>query len=213
MVWTKYVPTYKRLFFYRKTKRYEQTRREFYQSRNLLNTPASFQQVFTNHRSQSQESHKEIKFYGLRFNSTTKECKKCLGKPNFIDAKQEIITGINTYFYRLQIKGVKYILQIHFYKDCFFYAQMEIREGNLKIKKEIRNLIYRKYEIESLTSFGAIIDSNNNQLLLKEDIVQNITYITGNKQILSEIKKDFMNREESKNSSLNQKLQWLIDVM
>ena len=66
---------------------------------------------------------------------------------------------------------------------------MEIREGNLKIKKEIRNLIYRKYEIESLTSFGAIIDSNNNQLLLKEDIVQNITYITGNKQILSEIKK------------------------
>ncbi len=213
MVMTGNTPAYKRLLFYKQSRLYKQSKKEFYEGRNLLTTSSSFSQVFTNNRLESQESNKEIKFYGLAFGSSTKDCKKRLGKPNYIDSRSPVIRGLKTFFYRLHIKGIKCILQVHFYQDQFFFGQMEIREGNTAVKNEIARLLCQKYEIESEVWHGTIIDSSQNQLIIKEDIVPSIAYITGDQFVLDSIKKSLLKKLKERNVSFNQKLEWLIDVV
>lgn len=213
MVWTKTRPTSKRLMFFRQSKLYKQSKKEFYEGRNLLTSSTSFSQLFVNHKLESQPTPKNIKFYGLEFGEKTKECRKKLGKPNFIDSRTFVTKGLKTYFYRLQIKGVKCILQVHFYQDQFFYGQMEIREGNLEVKKQISQLLCQKYDIESEHWQGAIVDQEENQLLIKEDIIPSISYLTGDQQILGEIKKALLKKAQEKNVSFNQKFEWLLDLI
>ena len=213
MVWTKANTSNKGLFFYRRSSSYKQSRKEFYEGRNLLSNSRSFGQVFANHRLESQQSAKEIKFYGLAFGSSSRACRKRLGKPNYVDSRSPVIKGLKTYFYRLHIKGVKCILQIHFFQDAFFFGQMEIREGNTEVKKEISKLLCQKYEIESDVWHGAIVDSMANQLLIKEDIVPSISYITGETEILLKIKHALLQKVKQKNINFNQKLEWLLDVV
>lgn len=213
MVWTKIRPTSKRLMFFRQSKLYKQSKKEFYEGRNLLTSSSSFSQLFVNHKLESQPSQKNIKFYGLAFGAKTKECRKRLGKPNFIDSRSLVIKGLKTFFYRIQIKGVKCILQVHFYQDQFFFGQMEIREGNLEIKKQISQLLCQKYEIESEHWQGAIVDHEGNQLLIKEDIIPSISYLTSNQQILGNIKQTLLNKVKEKNLSFNQKFEWLLDIV
>ncbi len=108
---------------------------------------------------------------------------------------------------------MKCILQVHFYQDQFFFGQMEIREGNVEVKKQIGQLLCQKYEIESDHWQGAIVDTQSNQLLIKEDIVPSITYLTGDQRVLEEIKTTLLDKVKEKRLSFNHKLDWLIDIV
>ena len=204
---------YKRLFFLKKSRLYKQSKKDFYTGKNLLTSSSSFGQIFKNHRLESQQANKSIKFYGLEFGSSTKTCRKRLGKPNYIERESSVMGGLKAYFYRLRMKGIRCILQIHFYQDQFFFGQMEIREGNTALKNDINKLLCEKYGIETGVWHGTIADKDNNQLIIKEDTVPNITYVTGDQVLLQDIRQSLIKKLKTKDVTFNQRLEWLIDAI
>ena len=77
---------------------------------------------------------------------------------------------------------------MHYYKDQFFYGKMEIKDNDPVAKRVIGQLVCQKYNISEQDWTGSIIDRNQNKILIKENIVPNVCYITGDKVLINEIR-------------------------
>lgn len=132
MVWTRKRPTSKRLLFYKQSKLYKQSKKEFYEGRNLLTSSSSFSQLFVNHKLDSQSSHKDIKFYGLSFGSKTRDCRKRLGKPNFIDSRSLVIKGIKLISTDFKSKVWNASYKFTSTKTSSFLDKWKLEKGMLK---------------------------------------------------------------------------------
>lgn len=189
MMWTLSIPDFPWLFG-KKRRLYNQSRTDFYEGRNSLTTHTSLNAILNFNQLDSLSTSKPIQFYGLQFGQSYKETIKKLGKPNFVDKRRLAVKQQKTIFYRLTIKEVKCILQIHFFQDQFFYGKMELRGSNPTAKRDIGLLVCQKYGITEENWTGSILDPSGNLILIKENIVPNICYITGNKQIVQALRNE-----------------------
>ena len=152
-------------------------REDFYQSRNVLNVSSSFNfhkdEYFKNH-----STSKEIKFYGVSFGKSEKEIKRIFGKPNFLQKKGLPLDSQVTLFYKLNIKGIKCILQMHLYENELFFAQIQVRDANPELRDIFLNLFKLKYKVDDLGWNETIKDNSGSRIALKDDIVPKASFFT-----------------------------------
>lgn len=187
-MWTLSFPDFPLLFGSKKRRLYKQSRADFYEGRNALVSCASFDSILNLNHLESLGTEKGIQFYGLSFGQSVKATIQKLGKPNYVDNRKLALKNQKTIYYRLTIKEERCILQMHYYKDQFFFGKMEIKGNNPVAKRDIGQLVCQKYGISQQDWTGSIIDSNQNKILIKENIVPNVCYISGDKDLLNEIR-------------------------
>ncbi len=107
-----------------------------------------------------------------------------------MDNRKLALKHQKTIYYRLTIKEERCILQMHYYKDQFFFGKMEIKGNDPVAKRAIGQLVCQKYNIAQQDWTGSIIDSNHNKILIKENMVANVCYITGDKVLMNEIRSE-----------------------
>ena len=176
-------------FSSKKRRRHHQSRVDFYEGRNALVSKTSFESIFNSHNLDTALStNKSIRFFGIRFGQSLKEAIKKLGKPNYKDQRPLSLKQHNTIYYRLTIKEVKCILQLHFYQDSFFFGKMEIRSSNPQIKRDIAELVCQKYGVSEKNWIGSIFDENGHKINIKQNIIPSVSYVTGDQEIIVAIK-------------------------
>ncbi|MFY0591046.1 hypothetical protein [Roseivirga sp.] len=201
-------------FSSKKRKRYHQSRVDFYEGRNALVSSSSFSKLFNTYNIDTTlKTDKPIRFFGLEFGQTLKETIKKLGKPNYKDKRTFCLNKHATIYYRLSIKEVKCILQIHFYQDQFFFGKMEIRSSNPQAKRDIGALVCQKYGISEKDWIGSIADEQGNNIEIKQNIVPSVTYLTGNKELIKSIKQELAPVKKPKRYSRLEQTELLLDMV
>jgi hypothetical protein len=181
-MWTLSFPNIPMLFGSKKRRIYKQSRSDFYEGRNALLSHVSFDSILNLNHLESIDTEKGVQFYGLSFGQTLKETIRKLGKPNYVDNRKLALKHQKTIYYRLTIKEERCILQMH------YYSKMEIKGNDPVAKRVIGQLVCQKYNISQQDWTGSIIDSNHNKILIKENMVPNVCYITGDKVLMNEIR-------------------------
>ncbi|OEJ99857.1 hypothetical protein [Roseivirga misakiensis] len=198
----------------KKRRRYQQSRIDFYEGRNALVSRSSFSVLFNSHdATPSRDTEKPIRFFGLEFGQSVKETIKKLGKPNYKDKRTLCLDKHTTIYYRLMIKQVKCILQMHYYQDQFFFGKMEIRSSNPQTKRDISALVCQKYGISENDWTGAIIDQNSNKVHIKQNMVPSVIYVTGNQFLLNRIKLELVPVQSTKRYSRLEQSELLLDMV
>lgn len=169
--------------FARKRYRYLQSRESFYEGRNYLSSYGRLESLVSGPSTDQIATQKNIKFYGLNFGASLKQAISRLGKPNFTSKSNSLLTKHRTIYYRITISKVKCILQLHFLQDQFFLGLIEIRSLNEEFKKEVSDLIRKKYGIDNTNWVGKIVDDTQNKIELKDDIVPYIVYQSGSREV------------------------------
>lgn len=207
-------PDFQWVFGSKKRRLYRQSRLDFYEGRNALTSTASFHKILnSNNLDASLSTEKCIKFYGLYFGQSLKETIKKLGKPNYKDKRTLVLKNQVTIYYRLTIKEVKCILQMHFYKDQFFFGKMEIRNSNPSVKRDIGELVCQKYGVNEKDWTGSIFDDDGNKVLIKQNIIPNVCYITGDKTLTAALKMELNLIEQPKKYRRREQTELLLDMV
>ncbi len=196
----------------RKNRLYFQSRVDFYTGRNSLTHTTSLKNIISQQSINSSCSINNIAIQDIDFGISSKELLKIKGKPNFIQKKGLASDNLKTFFYRESLKGVKCILQFHFYNDQFFYGHMELRHNKCGFKEEIEELIKNKYGIDQIRN-GAIIDQSGNKIYFKNDIIPSLSYITGDKHIKESIRKELNKRESISNRKSSMQMAQILDLI
>lgn len=207
-------PDFPWVFGSKKRRLYRQSRVDFYEGRNALASTSSFNNILTSNTiDASLSTDKRIKFYGLYFGQSLKETIKKLGKPNYKDKRSLVLKNQVTIYYRLTIKEVKCILQMHFYKDEFFFGKMEIRSSNPTVKRDIGELVCQKYGITEKDWTGSIFDNDGNKVLIKQNMIPNVCYITGDKTLIAALKMELNLIEQPKKYRRSGQTELLLDMV
>lgn len=177
----------------KRRKLYYLGKEDFYQSRNALNVSSAFN-FHKDQSTQTNSTEQEIKFYGLNFGKSEKEIKRVFGRPNFRQKSGLPLDKQLTLFYKLNIKGIKCILQMHLYNDKMFFAQIQLRDANTEIRSVFLQLFELKYKIESLEWNQSIKDHKGARIMLKDDIVPKANFFSSDSSIWSEINSEFKKR-------------------
>ncbi|GAB5527657.1 MAG: hypothetical protein Roseis2KO_55290 [Roseivirga sp.] len=174
--------------FTRKRNRYLQSRESFYEGRNYLSNAERLKSFVSGTSTDQIITRKPIKFYGLEFGTSVKEATSHLGKPNYTSKKSSLLSRHKTIYYRINIAQVKCILQLHFLHDEFFLGLIEIRSFGLEFKKEVADLVRKKYNIDNENWEGKIVDDARHKIELKNNVVPYIVYQSGNSEIKESIR-------------------------
>lgn len=174
--------------FTRKRNRYLQSRESFYEGRNYLSNVERLKGLVSGTSANQIVTRKTIKFYGLDFGASLKEAIGHLGKPNYTSKKSSLLSRHKTIYYRINIAKVKCILQLHFLHDQFFLGLIEVRSFGLEFKKEVADLVRKKYKIDNENWEGKIVDDTRHKIELKNNIVPYIVYQSGHAEIRERIR-------------------------
>lgn len=196
----------------RKKRLYRQSKVDFYQSRNVLSTIAAFDPLLNLNHLDSYSTEKEIRFYGLPFGTSYKEAIRKLGRPNYVEKSNLPNKYQRAIFYRIRIKEVNCILQMHFFTDQFFFGQIEIRDISEKRKREIAQLLCKKYSVDDENWTGEIVDKSGNTISIRHNMIPSVSYLTGDQQLMRNIKVE-VQAERKKKYKTAQEPQWLLDMV
>lgn len=212
-MWTLSKPEFLWPFVSEKKRLYRQSRVDFYQGKNALSSHTTLNSVININNLDARSTEKNIQFYGLTFGQSIKDTIQKLGKPNYIDKRKLVSKNQKTIYYRLTIKGVKCILQMHYYKDQFFFGKMEISSSSVDIKKDLGQLVCQKYGITSENWTGSIIDSSNNIVLIKDNFIPNMSYISGDKDLFEQIRIELASVEKVNKYRRSGQTELLLDMI
>ena len=173
---------------------------DFYQSRNVLHSPTSFnfhREVYNNNHTTS----KPIRFYGNAFGSSLKDITKVFGRPNYKQRNNLPLSTQTTVFYKLNIRGIKCILQMHLYNGQMFFAQIQLRDLNDRLKDQFVELFKMKYGLTDLKWNETIEDQNHCKIALKDDVVPKASFFSGDQEIWESITKELDEKTYRENHS------------
>jgi hypothetical protein len=177
------------IFTFRKeSSNYRRSRRDFYEGKNYLSHHERIKTIIQSTSSRLLNIEKPIKFYGLEFGSTYKEAIRHLGKPNYVTQGKMPVKDLKSIFYRLNVSGVKCILQLHFLEKKFFLGVIEISNSIVGQENEISNLVRDKYEIADYNWLGLIQDEGANTIELCEGMIKRIIYTSGDPSFKEKLK-------------------------
>jgi hypothetical protein len=199
--------------FSRRRNRYLQNRESFYEGRNYLSNYERLKSLVSGTSTNQISTKKPIKFYGLEFGASLKQAMSHLGKPNYVSKKNSLMSKHKTIYYRITIAQVKCILQLHFLQDKFFLGVIEIRRASEEFKREITDLIRRKYNIENDNWVGKIVDNNAHKIELKDDIVPYIMYQSGHAMVKESIKSQMMEISNTKQKYYDKRSDLILEMI
>jgi hypothetical protein len=187
------------IFRSKKRKLYYLEKEDFYHSLNALNVASAFS--FNKQTSHGDfNTAKPIKFYRLEFGASVKDAKKLFGKPNFIQHKNLPLKSQQTLFYKFSIKGIKSIIQMHFYEDELFFAQIQLRSHNNQLKDIFLNLFKIKHALHNLDWNQTVKDESGNTIILKDDVTPKVSFVSYNQALWSNINHELNHLVEKNNN-------------
>lgn len=199
--------------FTRKRNRYLQNRESFYEGRNYLSNYGRLQSLVSGTSTNQISTQKAIKFYGLDFGASLKQAINHLGKPNYTSKRSSLLNKHKSIYYRITIARVKCILQLHFLHDKFFLGLIEIRSFSQEFKKEVADLIRKKYNIDNENWVGKIVDGGKHKIELKNDIVPYIMYQSGNEDLKEQIRLELTKFSHTKQKYYDKRSDLILEMI
>ncbi len=159
----------------------------FYDRENLIQTIEELNHVLSYlGSSDCTKTNSEILFQGKQLDSINKkDLEKKFGEESFILEANNIFPNHEVYYYRITSEHLKFLIQLHFVKDQFFFAATKVYAETLMSKKDIQNVIghiKNKYYPEATedTMNFSIEDPKGNVLFTRDDIYYYIKYLPNN---------------------------------
>ena len=196
-------------FIRKKGATYQQGRSEYYKVLNVLSSNASVESLKQIKFSAEKSLSVPIRCFGVVFEATEKEIRKKLGKANYRQQRVLGLPQLTTLFYKLKIKGIRCILEIHLYKKNVFCLHLLMKNGSQDERNEFLNSLARLYKTNKIDWGDKVIGKNGNVLYCQNDVTPRLTFLTGNKNYLESISADMKPKErESKSGYTLRQLDW-----
>ena len=186
-------------FFKKLTKEAPKKGSSFYDRENLIQTIDELTNMLNQLNSDSHILTKsDIVFQGFDLSSINiKNLEKDFEEEDFILEPNSGISNHKIFFYKITSDHLKFLIQIHFTDDQFFFAGTKVYSESLlstKDKNRISQQIENKYDINAdIKDFAFnIVDSKGNVIYTNENIYLFIKYVPNNK-INKNLSKAFSN--------------------
>ena len=188
---------------------YQQGRSEYYKVLNVLSSNASVESLKQIKFSKEKSLPVPIRCYGVVFEATEKEIHKKLGRANYRQQQVLGVPQLTTLFYKLKIKGLRCILEIHLYKGSVFCLHLLMKDGSQDERNEFLNSLAKLYKTNKIDWGDKVIGKNRNELYCQNDVIPKLTFLTSNKNYLENILADMRPKEkEIKSGYTLRQLDW-----
>ncbi|MBI2271090.1 MAG: hypothetical protein HYU69_12160 [Bacteroidetes bacterium] len=190
---------------------YYQTKEEYYE-RKLFPKDIQYFNELSGQNNNLIRAKIKIEFRNAAWGCKDSVIKKILGKPRYILEKRHGNIIYSVLFHKEKISKYKVNIQTHFIDNVFFYACCTF---SLLTKQEIhdfKNIIIEKYMAAKPKNENSgidrhvLTDSNNNKIIIKDDVYFRICYLSGNKDLLRIIHK--INKEETDSHNEHDKIKY-----
>lgn len=195
-----------------KSRRYRQSRIDFYNSRNKASSFASIENILFENRLNAVTTQEEINFDNIHFGDTPQALIKEKGRPNFKLFNDKTLKGLQVYFYRLTIDGIRCIQQFHFYKKKFFFGHIEFRSWKPGFEVNLQSALSNKYMIEH-NDLTEVKDRNDHKVMITKGISPSISYISGQPEIKNEIREQMRKIELKRSTTDKPRMERILDMI
>ena len=169
----------------------------FYHRESLIQTIEELNIILNQSNSADiTKTESNIHFQGFELDSIIKEnLENDFGEESFLLEADSGIENHEVYFYRIVSDYLRFLIQIHFVNDKFFFAATKIYSESLlseKDKKKVIKQIASKYQptaSDETINFN-IKDTVGNMLFTHDDVYYHIKYIPNN-QVNKDLKKQY----------------------
>ena len=176
-----------RISFKSTKKKKEKKGQSFYHRENLIQTIEELNKVLSHlNSSKTSKTKSDIIFKGLDLNEIyEKNLENVFGEESFLLEPESGITGHKIYFYRISSEHFRFLIQLHFIDDQFFFAGNKVYAESLlsdKDKQKVIKQIANKYcpdAVNEIVEFD-IMDPKGNVLFTQDYIYFHIKYIPNN---------------------------------
>ncbi len=184
-------------FFKSKKNKAQKKGGSFYHRENLIQTIEELNNMLNQPNSSGITlSDANILFQGFELDSIIKKnLEDDFGEESFLLEPEGGIEGHKVYFYRIVSDYFRFLIQIHFIDDKFFFSATKVySESVLSLidKKKVIKQIANKYHltVNNETINFNIKDPAGNMLFTHDDVYYHIKYLPNN-QINKELKKQY----------------------
>lgn len=176
-----------RISFKSTKKKKEKKGQSFYHRENIIQTIEELNNILSHlNSSKTTKTKYDIIFKGLDLNAIyEKNLENNFGEESFLLEPESGITGHKIYYYRISSEHFRFLIQLHFIDDQFFFACNKVYAESLlsdKDKQKVIKQIANKYCPDAkneIVEFD-IEDSKGNVLFTHDYIYFYIKYIPNN---------------------------------
>lgn len=197
---------------FKKNRLYHQSRVDFYEGRNSLTRLTSLKNLIAKDSLHTSNSLQQIQIQNIPFGVSTREIQKLKGTANYHQKNKQALSEIDTLFYRENLYGVTCIIQLQLFNDQFFFGNIELRHNTHGFGEKIEKLIQEKYGIDHLIK-DTITDQNGHQIRFSNGLIPNISYLSGDKDLRTEILKAIETVESIPNKNTIHQASKILDLI
>lgn len=174
-------------FFKSSKKKTPKKGKTFYERENFIQTINDLNNCVRHLNStKTTKSNSNILFQGFELDSIhEKDLEKNFGEESFFLEPDNDILGHKIYYYRITSQHLRFLIQIHFIDDQFFFAATKVYSDALLSpadKQRVLKQIITKYypNADEHTIEFDIEDPNGNILFTQDDVYYYIKYLANN---------------------------------
>lgn len=175
------------LFFKKSKKKKPKKGFSFYHRENLIQTISELNTVFSHlDFPESTKSRSNILFQGLELDSIlVQNLAENFGEESYLLEPESGIPNHKVYFYRITSEHLRFLIQLHFVDDNFFFAANKIYSSSPLTNTDKQNVIKQissKYfpDADNNTIEFNITDPKGNILFTYDDMFYYLNYIANN---------------------------------
>lgn len=185
------------LSFFKSSKKTPKKGQSFYHRENLIQTMDELNSILSHLNAPNPlKTEKELLFKGFDLDSIIeKNLEYDFGEESFLLQPDSVLEGHKIYFYRISSEHFRFLIQLHFIDDQFFFAVNKVYSESLlsdKDKQKVIKQITNKYYPDApddLIEFD-LEDPKGNVLTTYNDIYYYIKYLPNN-SINQKLKKKY----------------------
>ncbi len=184
-------------FFKSSKKKTHKKGQSFYDRENLIQTIDELNIVLGHlGSSTTTKSNSNLLFQNKELDTITKDnLKDYFGEESFLLEHTNLVANHNVYYYRITSEHLRFLIQIHFIDNKFFFAGTKVYSDSIlsnndkqKVIKRITNKYYPEAD-ENLIDFD-IEDPKGNILFTHDNVYYYIKYLANN-ELSRELKNQF----------------------
>jgi len=161
--------------------------KSFYERENLIQTVKELTNVLDHlDSSKTTKTNSSILFQGFELDSIIeKNLEKDFGEESYCLETDSGISDHRIYFYRITSQHLRFLIQIHFIKDLFFFSATKVYSdallSNSDKQKVLKQIISKYYPDADANTFDFDIeDPAGNVLFTQDDVYYYIKYLANN---------------------------------
>lgn len=196
-------------FHKRRGATYQQGRADYYKALNAISSIDSIEVLKKIKFSASRRLSVPVRCFGIVFAVNEKQVRQKLGKPNYRQQSVLGIPALTTLFYKLKIKGIRCVLEIHFYQNAVFCLHLLMKGGTSDERNAFLASLARLYQQKNIQWGDLFLGQNKNVLRCENDVMPRITYLSGDPNCLDSILAETQPKEQvSRDDYSIRKLDW-----